>query len=429
MAKESPPAGEVVPTVPSVALRAPASGAGWIPPALLAGGWVLWAYLRSRPPTTLAGVHIANRLYENWAYSHFAYTDVISLYRVHHLADHAAPYFHTTIEYPVLTGLFMWTAAWAGDLERYFAVSAAALAVSALCAVYFLYRSAPRRAWAFASTPLLLVYSLLNWDVFAIALMLGGWHFFRQKRYLLSGVLLSLAVSAKFFPAVLLVYLALSLVADRAERDARVGLVRLLGAAGVTWVVLNAPFAIANPKAWGDFYSFNASRGGGGGVLYEFRIVSGWPIAAVDALSAALVLGLFVLVALPVLRRGSPEAAAAIAFAGFMLVNKTFSPQYMLWVLAFAIIADWPVWTFAMLAGAGLVDFANAMIILHLAAAHDPAYGWYRHGFYEVNRAIRLGSIGVALVVALFQGRLRTREGAPLTAGPVAAADAAAGFA
>ncbi len=143
-------------------------------------------------------------------------------------------------------------------------------------------------------------------------------------------------------------------------------------------------------------------------------------------------------VGLPVLRGARPELAAAIAFAGFMLVNKTFSPQYMLWVLVFAIIADWPAWTFAMLAGAGLVDFANAMIVLHLASVHDPAYSWYRNGFYNVNRAIRLGSIGVALAAGFWHGHLPSGSGktppipdvpASVPVVPASSAGASAGFA
>ena len=54
--------------------------------------------------------------YNVWAYKHLAYSDIYRLYAERGLWSHPIPYVQARIEYPVVTGLFMWAASYAPGL-------------------------------------------------------------------------------------------------------------------------------------------------------------------------------------------------------------------------------------------------------------------------------------------------------------------------
>jgi hypothetical protein len=295
-------------------------------------------------------------------------------------------------------------AAWAPGVQGYFLASSLGLLVCALGTTYFLHRIDYRFAWAFACCPLLLVYGLLNWDVLAIFLMVAGWERFRAQRYGWAGVLLSLAVWAKFFPIVLFFYCVVSLL--RYPPD-RVHARRMAVWGGAIALVVNVPFAVGNVGNWDHFFVFNARRGGGGGILYELHIASALSIPFADALSGLLVVTAGIMLMRPVLRGRSPIAAAAMAFAVLSLVNKVYSPQYMLWLFVFGILAEWPVWSLIVMSGAGFVDYGDAMMALYLSHTHSPAFSWFFRRVYPWNATLRYVSIGFGLVGAWAKGRER----------------------
>ncbi len=392
---------------------------GWVPPAVVAAGWTLWGYVRMRPPAGALANHLA--AYRLWAYQHLAYSDLLGLYRSHALYNHGAPYIHTAIEYPVVTGLFMWGAAWFPGVQGYLLASALGIGACVVGCVWVLFRSSPKHAWIFALSPLLLVYTLLNWDILAIALMLGGWLAFRQRRDAVAGVLFALGVFAKLYPVVLLLFCVAHLFAERADPTERRRLRNLVVSASITALVVNLPFALANSRNWLNFFTFNAERHSNSGVLNELHIVAGWPVAGVDALTALLggaVAAFFIWRV--VQRRMPPEVAAAITLASGLLLNKTFSPQYMLWIFVVALLAEWPTWTYPGLIIAGLVDFANAMITFSLDRTHPAAWTWYWGHVFHLNLALRNTAIATALVGALWASR---RQWLPIAGSPTPPAE------
>ena len=379
--------------------------AWWIP-GIAVTGWFSWAYLHLRPSTVVSSSAHPGATYGVWSWGHLAYSDAISLYYAFHLGNHALPYFDTRIEYPVLTGLFMWLAAWAPGVQGYFLASSLGLLACALATTYLLFRLDRRFGWAFALCPLLLVYGLLNWDLLAILFMVAGWSQFRAQRYAWAGALLSLGVWAKFFPVVLFFYCVVSLLGDPRDRAGA----RQMGVwAGVVTLVVNAPFAVGNVGNWDHFFVFNARRGGGGGILYELHLASALSIPGVDVVSGVLVVVAGVVLIPRVLRGGSSMAAAAVAFAVLLLVNKVYSPQYMLWLFVFGILAEWPVWSLVLMSVAGLVDYADAMTALYLSHTHSPAFSWFFHVLYPWNTMLRYCSIALALCGGLVQRHRATR--------------------
>lgn len=366
-------------------------------PLLAVSGCIAIAYWRCRPPGALVSGGSPQFGYWLWAYGHFAYSDIVGYYGMHHLATHATPYLHSTVEYPVVLALWIWAAAWVPGAQSFLAVNAVGLALCAVLTVYLLYRSSPKQAWIFALSPLLVVYSLISWDLLGIFLMVAGWMLYRAHRYALAGAVLSLAVFTKLFPIVLLLYCVIALW--RARRPMMV----MVGSALGTALVTNVAFAVTNFGGWSAFFHANVTRGDQEGLLYFLRLVS--TSRSADVVSATLVVVIVVALIPTVLRGGSPVGAAALAFAGFLLVNKVYQPQYMLWLFVLALLADWPTWALVLMSAAGVIDYANAMAVLRLEAIRSRDLDWYGHIVFPIDRAIRVSAIIAGVMGTMWRAR------------------------
>jgi hypothetical protein len=98
-----------------------------------------------------------------------------------------------------------------------------------------------------------------------------------------------------------------------------------------------------------------------------------------------------------------------VTFAVLLLVNKVYSPQYMLWLFVSGVIAEWPAWSLVLMSVAGLVDYADAMMTLYLSHTHSPAFSWYFKTIYPWNRALKNATVALGLVQALANGQPSVR--------------------
>jgi uncharacterized membrane protein len=310
----------------------------------------------------------------NWTghlqYTHFCYSDTVPLYGLHGLDKGAVPYLDSPVEYPVLTGGLMALAAAMGHaydraaegfgllpdlppVQSYYVVTCLLLSLSALLVTRAVLGLSGRRPWDAAMvglSPLLFVHAFTNWDLFAIVLAtLGLWAWARQ-RPVLAGVLLGLGVAAKLYPVILLG--ALFLLCLRAGR-LRIW-VRTAVAAGAAWVAVNLPIAVLAPENWSRFFRLNSSRPADPDSVWNLllnathqRILDG-PLAAGQTptvLNAAVAVALVLLTAgaawltLSAPLRPRVAQLAFLLVAGFLLLNKVWSPQYSLWLLPLAVLA------------------------------------------------------------------------------------------
>lgn len=307
-------------------------------------------------------------------YTHFCYSDTVPLFGLHGLADGDLPYLDSPVEYPVLTGGFMAAAAAVAraydgaarsvallpdvpPVQSYYVVTALLLSVCALLVTRSVLGLSGRRPWDAAMvglSPLLLVHAFTNWDLFAVALATLGLWAWARRRPVLAGVLLGLGVAAKLYPALVLV--ALFLLCLRAGQ-LRAWLRTAVTAVGV-WAAVNAPVAVLAPENWSRFFRLNSSRPADPDTVWNLlltatdrRLLDG-PLELGETPS---VLNLVVAVLLVLLAAGvgwltlaAPvrPRVAQIAFllvAGFLLLNKVWSPQYSLWLLPLAVLAR-PKW-------------------------------------------------------------------------------------
>lgn len=330
-------------------------------------------------------------------YTRLCYSDIPYLYQLRGFADGWLPYIQTgpgqgpPLEYPVLTGFFMQVASWltgrdgsAQDRALLFYDWNVVLLFGCLVVTVVLTAlTVRRRPWdaaLVALAPGVILCAVINWDLFAVALTAGSMLAWSRSRLGWSGVLLGLAVAAKFYPVLLLGPLLLLCL--------RAGRMRAFwvtaGWATAAWTVVNLPVYLVNHEGWLNFYTFSSTRGADWGSPWYVLKVIGHPVP--DGMLNAVAMGLLVLlcigVALLVLRSAQRPRYAQVAFlvvAAFCLTNKVYSPQYVLWLVPLAALAR-PRWRDFLVWQAGeVVYFAAVWWFLQQYGTSDKGLpeGWY----------------------------------------------------
>ncbi|MEV4366705.1 glycosyltransferase 87 family protein [Nonomuraea sp. NPDC049637] len=291
-------------------------------------------------------------------YTNFCYTDIYPLYFDRQLATQN-PYFADVpfdkqVEYPVVLGEVMQAIAWisrkleldqVAQAVRFYDLTVLLLGVCLVAGVLLMAAVAgPARRWDalwYAISPAVILAAYINWDLVAGALSMGMLLAWARRRQVLAGVLLGLAIATKFYPLMFLG--ALFLLTLRTARW-RPFLVTVGSAAGA-WLVVNVPFMVFAWDGWRRFYVFSQERGIDWGSPWLFFQRKGWGIlgeADVSTLGmvtlAALCLGIAVL-ALTAPRRPRLAQLCFLALAAFMMTNKVWSPQFVLWLVPFAVLA------------------------------------------------------------------------------------------
>lgn len=279
----------------------------------------------------------------------FCYSDIVPLFSLRHLNEGRFPYLRTPVEYPVLTGLYMGVLAPAASSEGTFLVlNAAGLALAAFGTVIILYRMVGDRALYFAVAPSLIWYAFLNWDLLAVLLATAAVWAYLSRRPVAAGILLGLGVSAKLYPALLLLLFIVDSIRTRTRKDA----VAIAGATSATWLAVNLPFVILAFRNWSLFYRFNTTRGTEFNSLWFvgchrlFGHIRCPNISLINALTAMS----FVVVAAVVwwlkAQRSPTFPRWTLGFPlllVFLLTTKIYSPQYALWILPwFALVLPDP---------------------------------------------------------------------------------------
>jgi uncharacterized membrane protein len=289
------------------------------------------------------------------------YTDVYPLYYVRGLNDGKIPYFDTFtgsdiryVEYPVLSGGFMQLVAWLvepfgadGRGLAFYNVTVLLLAVLAVVAVlataYAAGRRSLRTGLMVALSPALLLTAYINWDLLAVALSALALAAWSARRPALAGALLGLAIAAKFYPLLFLGPLVLLCV--RAGQWRAMG--RILAGTAAGWLAVNLPVMLFAWDGWKEFYTFSQKRGIDWGSVFFVLQDHGLEKPASDTGLLNLIgTGTFLVLAagIAVLALAAPRRPRLpqlmfLVLVAFMLPNKVWSPQYVLWLLPLAVLA------------------------------------------------------------------------------------------
>jgi uncharacterized membrane protein len=340
----------------------------------------------------------------------FCYSDIFPLYYNEGLAKGQVPYLGHPVEYPVLTGWTMQVATWLGHFFnppdpgiRFFDITCLLLAICGVVGILATaYAAGPGQHWQglmVAFSPALILAAFINWDLVAMALGMLGIAAWAARRVTLAGVFLGLAVAAKFYPLVIfgpLLVLCLRTGQFRA-------FAKTLAGGLVAWLVVNVPVMLVAYHGWSWFYVFSKERGADwGSIWYYFEhlnvpLLGNSQLSMLNFMSAAFfVLGLagIAWLALAAPRRPRLPQLCFLVLAAFLITNKVWSPQYVVWLVPLAVLARPRLWPYALWQLAEVGYFIGIWCYLTFVAAQDgdvfPGYQGLSSGWYFALLLFRL---------------------------------------
>lgn len=311
---------------------------------------------------------------EDVRYSQMCYSDLPYLYDGRGFAELYWPYAEPdaaahpdgapqAMEYPVGISYWAWGTAWVTqkvlgvdadtprgqrDLVReanmFTLVNALGFAALTLLSTWFLVSAAGRRPWdvlGFAVAPVLAATALVNWDFGAVMLVCAALWAWRAEKPVWLGVAIGLGTAAKLYPLFLLG--AVLVICLRRRQVPRFLLVA--GVSVVTWLLANLPAVLGSWDRWKEFWTFNDERAADLGSLWLVLQNASDQAISADTINtwSWILFGLWCLAVLVLgLRAPVTPRFAQLGFlvvAGFLVVNKVYSPQYVLWLLPLAVLA------------------------------------------------------------------------------------------
>lgn len=351
-------------------------------------------------------------------YTHACYSDIPHLYQGRGFADGLVPYFDKLsgdmeyLEYPVLTGVFMEVASWltpgSGSIQHqeqwYWMVNAGMLMVCAAVIAVCTVRTQRRRPWdglLVALAPAFALTATINWDLLAVALLAAAMLMWSRRRPLAFGVLVGLATAAKFYP--FLVLGPLFLLCWRAGKWREFG-TALFGAVGA-WLAVNLPVMFLAPEGWAKFYSFSRERGVDFGsiflILSQRFDIQITPDAANTSAMIMMVLACGGIAALAFTAPRRPRLAQLVFLivAAFILTNKVYSPQYVLWLVPLAVLAR-PRWRdFLIWQACEVAYFLGIWMYLAYTTSGDAHKGLPTEGYQLAIAVHLLGTLYLCAIV------------------------------
>lgn len=248
------------------------------------------------------------------------------------------PYLDKLIEYPVLTGIFIQFMEIIGRSRAgYYLFTAAALISLGALATYFLFQIIPEHRrkrfftyWIFA--PSMFIFLVFNWDIIAILFTVIAFYFMQKNKNYYASFFLAMGFCSKFFP---ILYLAPLLLKQKSTKEWFKIIAVFLGSI----FLVNIFFAVSNFEGWSYFFTLNSIRNSNPDSIWTLIRLYGYnfSITQINFISLFLFSSSYLLV-MARFRKAPIEILCFIATILFLLFNKVFSPQYVLWLLPFFVI-------------------------------------------------------------------------------------------
>lgn len=248
------------------------------------------------------------------------------------------------VEYPALTGLIMWffsffvapaQYAWVD----YFRLTAVVhVGLFGFLALYLKKLSSRNLAIIFAVSPAVLYSLNRNWDIWAILPMIGAIYLFEKKKIKQSAFWLAVSIATKFFPLVVLLPIAVYYLRNKRISEGA----RYIGLTLGFLLAINLPFMLINFRGWSYFYEFSYKRLIGSASVFEIASVLGYPLPNSKLLFYVLnlaALGLVLFYLMKSSRIISIAEGSFFTMFAFILFNKQYSMQYVIWLASLAVLA------------------------------------------------------------------------------------------
>ena len=196
-----------------------------------------------------------------------------------------------------------------------------------------------------AVAPGIILAGTINWDMWAVGLLALGMYCFSRNKLVLAGIFIGLGTATKLYPV-----LILGAVLLLALRTGRIRAILVTaGAAAAAWLAVNLPVAAMNPEGWKYFYQFTEDRPAGySSPWFAYNLVAGrlgwapWQPEAINTLALNLFVLACVLIGVLALAAPRRPRLAQLVFlivAAFILTNKVYSPQFVIWLIPLLALA------------------------------------------------------------------------------------------
>ena len=229
------------------------------------------------------------------------------------------------------------------EATTYFFVAVLLLFCCALVTTALLAHGSGRRPWdaaAFAAAPALVLAGTIGWDLLAVLLAVAAWWAWERRRPVACGLLAGLGVATAVWPLAVLV--AVVLVGVRLGRGRDAGLAAL--AAAATWTVVQLPALRLGLGGWWRTVNPRLGEPPGYGSLWGLASDAGHTVdpvlmAGLVVVAVGLVVGAAAVVAWRSPRWPRVAQVALLILVGWLVVWPVYSPQQVLWLLPFAVLA------------------------------------------------------------------------------------------
>lgn len=300
------------------------------------------------------------------SYQWACYSDWSALFHARGFADNAfAPFTGGELfEYPVLMSVVASVTAWltpggdafGGQFNRtlaYFDINLFFVALLWILTVIVTSKTAGRRPWdaaMIAVAPGMMLATTINWDMWAVAALAVALLFWSRDKPFVAGIFIGLGTATKLYPILFLG--AVIVLAIRTGKYKP--LIWNVAGTAVAWIAVNIPFALADFDAWSYFFEFSRDRDAGySSIWYAWNLgaanVPGMPLMSAEFINKAgfwgfaLACVLIAVLALVAKQRPRLSSILFLIVASFVLFNKVYSPQFVVWLVPLVALA-WPRW-------------------------------------------------------------------------------------
>jgi uncharacterized membrane protein len=268
--------------------------------------------------------------------------------------NHLIPYININIEYPVIIGLIMFFAS-RFNFVYYLIFHYAVFLVCGTISTIYLYKLIVKLNiniknifiyWAFTSS--FFLFSYYNWDIVAVMFSILAIYHYYKNNDIIATIFVGLGCATKLYPALFI----LPIILNRRCFDA----IKIITVFIATLFVTNIYFIIRNFNGWYYFYQFNNLRKPNPDSIWGIviRLFPNMTVKSINLISLIFFLVTYITLCLLFRKKGFILLFFAITML-FIIFNKVFSPQYIIWILPFLVIYSIPVLQFKLLELSNLI--------------------------------------------------------------------------